>query len=157
MKRQTRTILNNAFKTGMTIKGIDGVLETIGSLLLWVVHPSALNTIVRALTQHELSRDPHDFIAVHLLRASETLMDSNRLFASLYLLAHGITKVGLVVALWKNALWAYPLTICVFAAFSAYQAYRFSHSHSIAMLLLTIFDVVLIYLTWLEWREQPNA
>lgn len=154
MKPRIRTTLDNVFRAGITLKGIDGLLETVGGLLLLLIHPSALNPIVRALTQHELSHDHQDFIAVHVLRASATLLTGNRLFASLYLLAHGVTKVVLVVALWMNELWAYPLTIFVFAAFSAYQLYRYSHTHSIAMLFLTIFDVVLIYLTWLEWGKQ---
>jgi uncharacterized membrane protein len=163
MKPRTRIILKSTFRTGITLKGIDGVLETIGGALLWLIPPSAMNAIVRVCSQHELSRDPQDFIAVQLLRASETLLSGgNRLFASLYLLSHGATKVVLVVALWMDALWAYPLTIFVFAAFSAYQMYQYSHTHSVAMLLLTIFDVGLIYLTWLEWREreaerEPNA
>jgi uncharacterized membrane protein len=154
MKPRTRTILKKTFRTGITLKGIDGVLEIIGGTSLWLIHPSAMSAIVRVLFQHELSHDPQDFIAVHLLHASETLLSSNHLFASLYLLSHGATKVVLVVALWMSALWAYPLTIFVFAAFSAYQMYRYSHTHSVAMLFLTIFDVVLIWLTWLEWREQ---
>ena len=154
MKPRTRIILKNTFRTGITLKGIDGVLETIGGVLLWLIHPSAMNAIVRVFCQHELSRDPQDFIALHLFRASETLLSGNRLFASLYLLSHGATKIVLVVALWMDALWAYPLTIFVFAAFGAYQMYQYSHTHSIAMLLHTIFDVVLICLTWLEWRER---
>jgi uncharacterized membrane protein len=72
----------------------------------------------------------------------------------MYLLSHGAVKVILVIALWMNALWAYPLTIFVFGGFGAYQMYRYSHTHSIAMLLLTIFDAALICLTWMEWREQ---
>lgn len=60
----------------------------------------------------------------------------------------------LVIALWMSAMWAYPLTIFVFSIFGAYQIYWHSHTHSIAMLLLTIFDAGLIYLTWVEWREQ---
>jgi uncharacterized membrane protein len=154
MKPRNWTILNGAFQTGITLKGIDGVLEIIGGLLLWLIHPSAMSAIVRAFTQHALSRDPQDFIAVHFLRASETLVNGNRLFASLYLLSHGATKVVLVAALWMNALWAYPLTIFVFAVFSTYQMYQYSHTHSIAMLLLTIFDVALILLTWLEWKGR---
>jgi len=96
MKPRTRIILKNTFRTGITLKGIDGVLETIGGALLWLIHPSALSAIVRVLSQHELSLDPKDFIAVHLLRVSETLLSGNRLFASLYLLSHGATKVVLV-------------------------------------------------------------
>jgi uncharacterized membrane protein len=154
MKPRSWTIREDTFRVGITLKGIDGVLEIIGGLLLWFIHPSAMSAIARVLSQHELSRDPQDFIAAHILRASETLLTSNRPFASLHLLSHGATKAVLVVSLWMNLLWAYPLTIFVLAAFSAYQMYQYSHTHSIAMLLLTIFDVVLIYLTWREWREQ---
>jgi uncharacterized membrane protein len=154
MKPQNRTILKSTFRAGITLKAIDGVLEIVGGVWLWLIPPSAMNSVIRVLVEHELSRDPHDLIAIHLLRASEMLLSSNRLFASIYLLSHGAVKVVLVVSLWRNAQWAYPLTIFVFGGFSTYQMYRYSHTHSIAMLLLTIFDVAIIYLTWMEWREQ---
>jgi uncharacterized membrane protein len=154
MKPRAQSIVKKAFQTGITIKGIDGVLETIGGLLLWFIHPRAMNAIVRVLFLHEIPHDPHDFIRIHALRASETLLGSHRLFASLYLLSHGVTKIALVAALWMNKLWAYPLTMLIFGGFSVYQMYRYSHTHSVAMLVLTIFDVLLIYLTWVEWREQ---
>jgi len=154
MKSRSHTALKGAFRASITLKGIDGALEAIGGLLLWLIHPRAMNAIVRVLFLHEIPHDPHDFIRMHALRASETLLGSHKLFASVYLLSHGATKVALVVALWMNELWAYPATMIVFGAFSVYQMYRFSHTHSIAMLVLTIFDLLLICLTWLEWREQ---
>jgi uncharacterized membrane protein len=153
MKRRIRTILKTVFQTGITLKGIDGALEILGGVLLWIVRPSAMNAFLRVLSQHDLSRDPHDFIAVHLLRTSAILLSTNRLFPSLFLLSHGIAKVVLVVAMWMKELWAYPLTILVFSAFSAYQIYRCSHTHSITLLILTIFDVVVIALTWQQWRQ----
>jgi uncharacterized membrane protein len=156
MRARNRTILKSTFRIGITVKGIDGVLEVIGGVWLWLIHPSARNAIVRVLAQHELSRDPHDFIAVHLLRTSEMLLSSHRMFASIYLMSHGAIKVILVIALWMNALWAYPLTIFVFGGFSLYQMYQYAHTHSIAMLLLTIFDLLIIYLTWMEWRERGS-
>lgn len=154
MKPQNQALLKNTFRVGILLKGIDGMLEIIGGVWLWLIPPSGMNAVVRVLVKHELSGDPHDFVAIHLFRASEMLLNSNRLFASIYLLSHGATKVILVVALWMNALWAYPLTIFVFGTFGAYQMYRYSHTHSIAMLLLRIFDFAIIYLTWMEWREQ---
>jgi uncharacterized membrane protein len=154
MKPRSHAIFRNAFRASITIKGIDGALEAIGGLLLWLVHPSAMSALVRLLFLHEIPYDSHDFIRMHALHASETILGSHRLFASLYLLSHGVTKVAIVVALWMNKLWAYPLTMVVFGAFSVYQMYRYIYTHSIAMLILTIFDVLLIYLTWLEWREQ---
>ena len=153
MKPRIRTILKTSFQTGITLKGIDGVLEIVGGVLLWIVRPAAMNAFIRVLSLHDLSRDPHDFIAVHLLRTSEMLLSTNRLFPSLFLLSHGIAKVVLVIALWMKELWAYPATILVFSAFSAYQIYRCSHTHSIALFILTIFDVVVIGLTWQQWRQ----
>jgi len=72
------------------------------------------------------------------------LLSGNTLFASMYLLLYCVTNVVFVVG----------LTIFVSGAFSDYQVYRFNHTHSIAMLPLTIFDVAIIYLKWMEWREQ---
>ena len=49
---------------------------------------------------------------------------------------------------------AYPLTILFFGAFDSYQLVRYSVAHSVVMLLLTIFDVTLVYPRQMEWREQ---
>jgi uncharacterized membrane protein len=80
----------------------------------------------------------------------------NSTFASLYLLSHGVVKTALVVALWFNKLWAYPLTIAVFGGFMAYQVYRYTYTHSFALMALTIFDAVVVGLTWLEYRDQKQ-
>jgi uncharacterized membrane protein len=154
MKPRNRKILKNTFRVGISLKGIHGVLEIIAGVWLWRIHPSTMNAIVRFLLRHELSRDPRDFIALHLLRTSETLLKGDRRFATIYLLTYGFTNVVFVVGLWMNARWAYPLTIFISCTLSVYQLYRFSHTHSIALLLLTSFDAVIIYLTWMEWREQ---
>lgn len=149
-------LLSETFHTGITLKGIDGLLEIIGGVLVWFVKPGELNEIARFIFQHELSRDPHDWIAVHVLHATEKLANADPAFASFFLLSHGVTKVALVTCLWMNKLWAYPLTIAVFAAFSGYQMYRYTHTHSVWLLVLTIFDLVLIYLTWAEYKVQER-
>jgi uncharacterized membrane protein len=81
-------------------------------------------------------------------------MISARHFVSIYLMLHGLIKAALVTALWFDAPWAYPLTISVFSIFSGYQLYRFSHTHSPVLIIITIFDALIIYLTWREYRDQ---
>jgi uncharacterized membrane protein len=152
-----KSILHGTFRTGIAMKGIDGLLEMIGGMLIWFIKPSAMGATLRALCQHELSRDPHDFIAVHLLHSSEKLAHSDPLFASIFLLSHGFVKAVLAVFLWFGELWAYPLAIFVFSAFSVYQIYRFTHTHSILLLVLTVFDVAIVWLTWSEYRVQNAA
>jgi hypothetical protein len=55
--------------------------------------------------QHqEISEDPHDFVATHLVRASQYLAGSGKSFASLYLLSHGTVKLVLVMTPLRNKL-----------------------------------------------------
>lgn len=149
-----RAVLHGTFRAGITLKGIDGVLEIIGGILLWFVKPSEMSWMMQTLCQHELSRDPNDFLVRGLLHQSDKLANIDSTFASLFLFSHGVVKLVLIIGLWLDRLWAYPLTILVFGAFGAYQMYRFTHTHSLALVILTIFDIALIYLTAREYKEQ---
>ena len=37
-----------------------------------------------------------------------------------------------------------------------YQIYRFRYSHSISLVLLTVFDAVVVYLTVVEYRKRKS-
>ncbi len=152
MIRQRR-LLQDAFQAGIIIKGIDGAFEVIGGLLLLFVQPRTISRLVPLLTEHELSRDPEDIIARYLLTATQHLSESARLFGSFYLLSHGIIKVLLIAALWNRKLWAYPTAITFFIIFIVYQLYRYSLSHSVWLILLSLFDVFVVFLTWAEFRR----
>ena len=69
-----------------------------------------------------------------------------------YLLSHGVIKAVLIVGLLREKLWYYPVAIIVFVSFILYQLYRFNHTHSIWLLLITLLDIVVIWLTWHEYR-----
>jgi uncharacterized membrane protein len=71
-----RDLLDQAFEVGIILKGLDGVLEVAGGLLLLVVSPATIARVVTSLTQHELSEDPHDFLATHLLKTAHGLTGS---------------------------------------------------------------------------------
>lgn len=142
-----------AFEVGIFLKGLNGAAEIVGGLLLYLVPSSAITHALARATQHELSEDPSDFIATHLLRLANQFSASTQLFAAAYLLIHGVVKVGLVWALYRRNLWAYPAAIATFAAFVVYQMYRYFVSHSVAMLALTVLDAVIIVLTWIEYRR----
>jgi len=145
--------LHVAFEIGVILKGVNGLLELIGGILLLVVPPSAIQRFVVGLTHNELSRDPNDFIATHLRVAAEQLSVGGKLFAAIYLLSHGVIKAVLVYALLKDKLWAFPWAIGVFAAFGVYQMYRYFIQPSGWLIALTVLDVVVILLTWAEWQR----
>jgi uncharacterized membrane protein len=89
--------------------------------------------------------DPNDRIASYFPL-------SEKHFFAFYLLSHGLIKSVLVVGLLREKLWAYPASFAVFGAFIAYQLYRYSFTHDIALILLSIFDLFVIYLAVHEYR-----
>ena len=147
-------LLDRTFEVGIILKGLDGVAETIGGILLLAVSPSQINTIVTKLTQHELSEDRNDYIAGHLLRYSHGPTGAAVTFAAIYLLVHGIVKIVLVGALLRNKMWAYPWLIVVLLAFIGYQLYQIALKPTAGLIALTIFDALITWLTWREWRKQ---
>ena len=74
------------------------------------------------------------------------------MFAAVYLLGHGVIKLWLIIGLLREKLWYYPTALVVFGLFIVYQLYRYSFTHSIWLLLITIVDLVVIGLTWHEYR-----
>jgi uncharacterized membrane protein len=147
--------LDKTFKIGLVLKGLDGVLEVAGGILLLFLSPQAIQHIARALTAHELSEDPHDLIARYLLHTTAHLHHGTTLFGAIYLLSHGIAKVVLVVLVLRDKLWAYPWLIGLLLAFIAYQLYQITAVHfSAGLTALTIFDAILVWLTWREYRAK---
>jgi len=140
-----------AFEIGIFLKALNGAAEIVLGVLLYLVPSSAVSHTLARATQHELSEDPSDFIATHLLRLSKQFSASTQLFAAAYLLIHGVVKIGLVWALYRKKLWAYPAAIAIFAAFAVYQMYRYFVSASLAMIALTVLDAGIIVLTWIEY------
>jgi uncharacterized membrane protein len=148
--------LDRVFRISVTLKGIDGALEVVGGLLLLVLSPAKIDAAVRTLTQHELSEDPHDFVARHLLHASGGLTHGTTIYAGIYLLSHGLAKAAVVIAVLQDRLWAYPAMIALLAAFIAYQLYRLAVRFAIGLTILTIFDVFVVWLTWREYQAKRS-
>lgn len=146
--------LDRTFRISVALKGLDGALETIGGLVLLFVRPATLDRLVRSLTQHELSHEPHDFFARHLLHSTGQLTHGATLFAAIYLLSHGLAKVVLVVAVLRDRLWAYPWMIVLLGAFIGYQLYRLAYRVTLSLTLLTIFDAFVVWLTWREYQAK---
>ena len=154
---ESSTALDRTFRISIGLKGLDGVLEIIGGLVLFFVAPATLQAWARSLTAHELAEDPHDFVATHLLHSASQLSRGTTLFGALYLLSHGIAKVVLVVALLRNQLWAYPWMIALLGVFIVYQIYRLSYRFTVGLTLLTLFDLFVVSLTVLEYKRRRKS
>ena len=130
--------IHQIFVASVTLKGLHALIEIAGGVALYLFSSEAiahwLNEIDRGgwLEQHFPLSEQH--------------------FYAFYLLSHGLVKVMLVVGLLREKLWAYPACFAVFGAFIGYQLYRYSYTHEIGLILLSIFDLFVIYLAVHEYR-----
>ena len=128
-------------------------MEIVGGILLLGLNPQTVNRVILALTEGELSKDPNDLVANFLVKVAHDFSLSGKYFGMLFLLSHGVIKLFLIVALYKKKLWAYPTAMAVFSLFILYQMYRYSFSHSFWLVVLSILDIFVIWLTVLEYRN----
>ncbi len=148
-----KSTLDRLYRIGLWIKGIDGVLEMAGGLFLLVVSQPQLGQLVTFLTQRELTEDRSDWIANHLRDAVSQLSPNTKLFASVYLLGHGVIKLFLMVGLVRGWPWSYRPAIAFLLVFIGYQVYRMSLHFSLALLLVSVMDSVIALLVWREYRS----
>jgi uncharacterized membrane protein len=148
--------LHYFFEVGIALKFANGVLEVVGGIALFFTTTQSLGRLATALLTNELLEDPKDLVANTLMHAVQRLSANDKLFASIYLLIHGVVKAGLVIALWKKKLWAYPLAGIVLVLFTVYQIYLFSHSGSLLQLFLTALDIAILILLWFEYRRVTH-
>jgi uncharacterized membrane protein len=144
------------FEAALVVKGIDGVLEVAGGFLLLFFPLGRLYELVTMATTRDLSNEPHDWIANSVRAAAEHLSSDTKLFASAYLLTHGAVKIFLVVALWRERLWAFPVALFFLTTFVVYQLYRYTHTHGISLLVFASIDVVVMWFVWDEYRARLN-
>lgn len=144
--------LHLAFEVSLWLKGLFALSEAIAGVAVNFISQNFLLSIVLWFTKEELAEDPQDAVAHFLLHAAQHFSASTQMFAALYLLGHGVIKLWLIVGLLRRKLWYYPIAMVVFTLFIAYQLYRYSFTHSVWLLLITVLDIVVIALTWYEYR-----
>lgn len=150
---KTSDAVHKGFEIGLLLKLAGGIFELIGAVLMLFITPGRMSAIVRFFTRNELVENTKGFFIRLLLSFSNNFTVSAQHFDVFYLASHGIIKLMLVYLLWRKKLWAYPLTVAFLVIFVIYQVIRISVRFSVPMLLLTIFDIIMIALTMLEYKR----
>lgn len=149
-------VIHDAFLVSVWIKGLVGLIQVMSGIALLLVTQAWLVALVTRFTTPELSEDPQDLIATFLRHGAAQWGTSTQLFAGIYLIIHGVIKVLLVAGLLRRKMWSYPASMWVLGAFIVYQCYRYTHTHSIWLLLLTALDVVVVLLIHHEYRQRKR-
>lgn len=150
---QNPSILHVSFEVAILLKGLHAALEIVSGVLLSFLKPNILTRWIYLLTRKELAEDPRDFVANLIVRMGGHYTTGAQHFGILYLVSHGIVNLVIVLLLWRRKMWAYPLAVVALLLFIAYQGVRWTHTHSTALILFTVIDLIIIWLTLSEYRR----
>ena len=133
-------------------KGLLGLLQVLIAVALYLGVMQDLPQFIHWLFQNELTEDPSDFVASHLLALAQMLPASASNFYTVYFAAHGILHLAIVAALLGGARWAHHAAIIVLSTFVIYQIFEWVAVKGVMLILLTVIDIFVIYLTVTEHR-----
>ncbi len=149
-------VLHDLFLASVWTKGAVGLLQVVGGALLGLVSRAQLTRLAVLVTRPELSEDPGDAISTFLRHSAEQFGSGTQAFASWYLVAHGLIKIVLVVALLRRKMWSYPASIWILGGFIGYQCWRYAQTHSPWLVALTALDILVVALVWREWKLRKT-
>ena len=144
--------VHQLFVVSVLAKGAHALFEVVAGITLYLVSTDAIVNGINRWSYGEIAEARNDWIAGKLLHFASTFSVEQHHFYAFYLLSHGLVKGVLVAGLLREKLWAYPASFVVFGAFIAYQLYRFSYTHDMVLIALSIFDLFVIGLAVHEYR-----
>lgn len=149
--------LHAVFEVSLLAKALFASGELVSGIALWLVKADWVNRLAQALTRAELIEDPNDRLAAWALAQAHSFSIETQHFWALYLISHAVVKLAVVLALMAGIGWAYPASVVVLLGFIAYQLNHYWVSHSVWMLALSLFDMVVIWLIVHEYRTMKAA
>lgn len=139
------------FKWSVLLKGLISLAEVLAGISLLVLPPVVVARGISFITSL-LSGYAQYAPIQHILGELTHYGGAAVIFASAFLLTRGLIKCVLIWALLKNVLWAYPWSLAVMAIFVLYQIYEYVHTGSLLLAGITVFDLIVMYFIWREWR-----
>lgn len=134
-----------------------GFLRLIFGFFLLNVVGTSFPDIFYKLASHELTQDPNDVLIQIISPLVDHFPITVSYFVAIYFLFWGILDIALSILLLKHKMWAFPLTIVLIGVFVAYEAYRFTHTHSLTLLGVTVVDIVVAALVYREYRNHKDV
>lgn len=138
------------------MKGLSGIIEVVGGVLLWLLNPKLLNDVAALFIQHELSEHPQFFFVRFIHRIAGHWSLSTQHFGAIYLLIDGFINIGLVIGLLRRIWWSYPVAAGILSIFILYQVHRVQRTHSTGLIWLSLLDGAIVLLIIREYRSRPG-
>jgi uncharacterized membrane protein len=134
--------LHQLFIVSVVLKGLHALIELAGGIALYLF---STNAIASWLWE---ASESHDWIE----RFAASFSHREHQFYAFYLVSHGVINGGIVGGLLTRKRWSYHVTFVVLTLFIAYQLYRYSYTHDIGLIVITVIDLIVMALAWNEYR-----
>ena len=154
MNFQRRTLLHCAYIGALAIKGVDGAVEFVAGALVALMGSRQLYHFAVWATAPEIARHPESHAAHALRQGAWSFAQSSHKFAIVYLLAHGLLKIGLVINLFIEHRWIFPVSVAVLLGFIAFMGVKLAAHWSPWLFAFALFDTVTLALVLNEWHTR---
>jgi uncharacterized membrane protein len=156
-KKQNK-LAHFAYVVTIAVKGIDGGIETLLGLTIWLSGPARWYAFLLHFSAPELLEEPgnHRFIEV-LRNGASNLLHSPVSFIVAYLVIHGVLKLALALVLLRGGgRWIFPVATAILLAFISFMSWHLSEHWSNWVLGFALFDFITLLLVLNEWRQPPR-
>jgi uncharacterized membrane protein len=146
--QQEEHIVYEFFLWSVLLKLAISLIEVVSGIALFFIAPERIVLLGMFLLNHL----PIAALQRVLLGELSHYTEGTVTFVALYLLSRGFVKLVLLGAVLKKQLIAYPASLLVLGAFLVYQLYQIATSGSLIVTAITLFDIVVMYFIYREWR-----
>ncbi len=140
----------------IAIKGIDGGIETLLGLIIWISGPSRWYAFLLHINAPELLEEPGNHHFIELIRSgANNLLHSSISFIVAYLVIHGVLKLALASVLLRGGgRWIYPVATAILVGFIGFMSWHLAGHWSNWVLGFALFDLMTLLLVLNEWRNE---
>jgi uncharacterized membrane protein len=142
------------FRFGLIVKGVDSVFEVFGAILLFM--PMRLERYFLVLSQHEIYRH-HEAMAGRIDHLADRVLEHASVGEAAYLAIHGLAKVILIAAIYRDKRWGYVGLMGVLTLFACIELVRAFTAREVVTGILSGFDILMVVLIFKEYRSHFSS
>jgi uncharacterized membrane protein len=145
-------MLKKLFKTSVWLKGFLGIVDILIGFLVLIFGTKIVEDLGNIFAK-KLLEEPKDIIVNHLWNYLQNLSLSTEHFIAIYMIIFGVINLFLVFMILKKKVKLYPWLVAVLSLMIIYSILRFFHTHSLVLLVFTIWDSFIAAMLFEEYRN----
>jgi uncharacterized membrane protein len=149
---KTENTLDKSFDLVLLLKALFASFEILAGIAMIFITPDIVHGLMHWASQVRFIAT-HDLLTDLIQRFDNSFNVSKQWLTVIYLLSHGLIKLVVIICLFRRILKAYPISMVILILFIIFQTYEIVTAHSIMMILATLIDLAVLYLTWREYKE----